>query len=89
VLEQRVGVLPGTVMQLTGGGGLHILYRTPGVSLPGTLGPGLDVKHNGYILLAPSIHSSGRRYRWSGHGRFLRPDMGWPAALTPRQRSAA
>lgn len=89
VLEQRVGVLPGTVMQLTGGGGLHIIYRTPSVSLPGTLGPGLDVKHNGYILLAPSIHSCGRRYRWSGHGRFLQPDVGWPAVLTPRQRSAA
>lgn len=88
VLEQRVGVLPGTVMQLTGGDGLHILYRTPGVSLPGTLGPGLDVKHNGYILLAPSVHASGTRYRWFGSGRFRQPELVWPAVLTPRQRSA-
>lgn len=89
VLEQRVGVLPGTVMQITGGDGLHIVYRSPGVNLPGTLGPGLDVKHNGYILLAPSVHGSGGRYQWSGHGRFLSPDVLWPAALTPFQRSAA
>jgi len=89
VLEERVGVLPGSLMQVTGGGGLHIVYRTPGVPLPGTLGPGLDVKHNGYILLAPSVHSSGKKYRWSGHGKFLKPETPWPAALTPRVRRAA
>ncbi|GAA3727559.1 bifunctional DNA primase/polymerase [Streptomyces tremellae] len=89
VLEQRVGILPGAVMQLTGGGGLHIVYRTPSVALPGTLGPGLDVKHNGYVLLAPSLHASGGRYRWSGDGRFRQPVTPWPAALTPWQRGAA
>jgi hypothetical protein len=89
VLEQRIGCLPGTVMQLTGGGGLHIVYRTPNVALPGTLGPGLDVKHNGYILLAPSVHSSGGRYRWSGNGRYLHPETAWPTVLTPRERAAA
>ncbi|MFF4166904.1 bifunctional DNA primase/polymerase [Streptomyces sp. NPDC001741] len=89
VLEQRIGCLPGTVMQLTGGGGMHMLYSSPAVSLPGTLGPGLDVKHNGYILLAPSVHGSGLKYQWSGHGRFLQPDVTWPAALTPMARAAA
>ncbi|MEU1772623.1 bifunctional DNA primase/polymerase [Streptomyces sp. NPDC019922] len=89
VLEQRIGCLPGTVMQLTGGGGLHMLYRTPSASLPGTLGPGLDVKHNGYVLLAPSVHSSGMKYQWSGHGQFLHPATAWPAALTPAAREAA
>lgn len=89
VLEQRIGLLPGTVMQITGGDGLHIVYRSPGVSLPGTLGPGLDVKHNGYILLAPSVHSSGGRYRWAGDGRFVHPEAPWPAALTPQGAMAA
>lgn len=88
-LEQRVGALPGTVMQITGGDGLHIVYRSPGVPLPGTLGPGLDVKLNGYILLAPSVHSSGGRYRWSGDGRFVRPETPWPMALTPQGVVAA
>lgn len=89
VLEQRIGLLPATVMQITGGDGLHILYLAPGVSLPGTLGPGLDVKLNGYILLAPSVHSSGRRYQWSGHGQFVAPTARWPHALTPQRRAAA
>lgn len=88
-LEQRVGPLPGTVYQLTGGDGLHIVYRSPSVPLPGSLGPGLDVKLNGYILLSPSVHSSGHRYQWSGNGRFILPTVPWPAALTPRGRAAA
>lgn len=89
VLEERVGVLPGTVMQITGGDGLHILYRSPGVSLPGKLGPGLDVKHNGYILLAPSVSGGGGRYQWSGDGHFQQPDASWPQALTPSRGRAA
>jgi len=89
VLESRVGVLPGTAMQITGGDGLHIIYLSPRVGLPGTLGPGIDLKHNGYILLAPSVHSSGSRYRWYGSGRFVLPTVPWPKALTPRARAAA
>lgn len=83
-IEVKVGVLPGTVMQISGGDGLHILYCTPDVDLPGTLGPGIDVKHNGYILLAPSVHKSGNRYQWSGDGMFYRPTVTWPSVLMPR-----
>ncbi|WP_326808152.1 bifunctional DNA primase/polymerase [Streptomyces sp. NBC_01775] len=85
-LEQCVGVLPGSVMQITGGDGLHILYASPRTTLPGQCGPGIDIKHNGYILLAPSLHSSGHRYHWSGDGRFHPPTTPWPAALAPRPR---
>jgi hypothetical protein len=84
VLEDRVGVLPGTVMQITGGDGLHLIYRSPGMPLPGSLGPGLDLKHNGYVLLAPSVNTAGSRYRWAGDGLFRLPETPWPAALTPR-----
>ncbi|MFJ8081995.1 bifunctional DNA primase/polymerase [Streptomyces sp. NPDC096205] len=85
-LEKRVGVLPGTTTQLTGGDGLHILYRSPDFDLPGLLGPGIDFKHNGYILLAPSVHSSGSRYRWAGDGTYMAPEVDWPAALLPRKQ---
>lgn len=84
-LEQRVGVLPGTTMQITGGDGLHILYGSPGFDLPGTPFPGIDFKHNGYILLAPSLHSSGNRYQWPGDGRFRKPTAPWPNTLLPRK----
>ncbi len=35
-----------------------------GFTLPGLLGPGVDVKVNGYIVVEPSIHPSGKRYEW-------------------------
>ena len=85
-LETRVGVLPGTTMQLTGGGGLHMLYRSPAFDLPGLGGPGIDFKHNGYILLAPSVHASGGRYRWAGNGSYIAPTADWPATLLPRKQ---
>ncbi|GAA2972281.1 bifunctional DNA primase/polymerase [Streptomyces enissocaesilis] len=83
-LEHRVGVLPGTTNQVTGGNGLHMLYLSPGYDLPGEPFPGIDFKHNGYILLAPSVHSSGNRYQWAG-GIFHKPSTAWPAPLLPRK----
>ncbi|MFE7947379.1 bifunctional DNA primase/polymerase [Streptomyces sp. NPDC057426] len=82
-IEQMKGVLPGTAMQITGGDGLHILYRSPGFDLPGEPFPGIDFKHNGYILLAPSVHSSGLRYQWYGDRKFYHPEVPWPATLFP------
>ncbi|MFJ4863430.1 bifunctional DNA primase/polymerase [Streptomyces sp. NPDC088748] len=84
-IEERVGVLPGTAMQITGGDGLHILYLSPGFDLPGEPFPGVEFKHNNYIVLAPSLHSSGARYRWYGDGRFYQPAVPWPSGLLPRK----
>ncbi|MFD5472929.1 bifunctional DNA primase/polymerase [Streptomyces sp. NPDC127105] len=81
-LESQHGPLPGTLMQITGGDGLHLVYDHPGTDLPGKLGPGIDVKANGYIVAAPSTHPSGARYRWSGDGRFDHPLADWPAFLS-------
>ena len=69
------GLLPGTVMAQTGGGGLHLVYAHPGRPVgsgAGKLGPGVDVKADGgYIVVAPSVHpGTGARYSWSGNGRF-------------------
>jgi len=67
LLEQR-GTLPETVIQQTGGGGRHILFSYPPVDIgnsAGKLGAGLDTRGTGgYICAAPTIHPSGRAYRW-------------------------
>lgn len=61
------GPVPDTAEARTGGGGRHFLFRHPGGELPETIGPGIDIKYNGYIVVAPSIHpDTGRRYEWNG-----------------------
>ena len=68
-LQASHGSLVSEVMAFTGGGGEHHVFVVPPgthVSLPGTLGPGVDVKANGYIVVEPSIHPSGKRYEWEG-----------------------
>ena len=58
------GRLPPTVSARTGGDGWHLVFKLPPGVLRGELGPGLDIKCNGYIVAPPSGHPSGRRYRW-------------------------
>jgi Bifunctional DNA primase/polymerase, N-terminal/Primase C terminal 1 (PriCT-1) len=61
------GELPTTVEQLSGGGGQHILYRAPiGFNPQGELCKGVQIKYNGYIVAAPSLHEDTRQpYRWN------------------------
>jgi hypothetical protein len=58
--------LPPTWRNLTGGGGLHVPHAAPAdiVLTDGTLAPGIDFKVNGYILVPPALHVSGKRYMW-------------------------
>ncbi|MDP9471613.1 MAG: bifunctional DNA primase/polymerase, partial [Chloroflexota bacterium] len=61
---------PATWSVETGSGGLHVYFRYPdGLDIrnsAGKLGPGLDVRAaGGYVLLPPSLHRSGNRYRWA------------------------
>jgi Bifunctional DNA primase/polymerase, N-terminal/Primase C terminal 1 (PriCT-1) len=67
-LERKHGKLPDTARALTGGGGQHVYFRHPGRQLrnsAGRLGPGLDVRGDGgYVVAPPSLHVSGRRYKW-------------------------
>jgi putative DNA primase/helicase len=79
--ERALGELPPTVEAITGeyntdGGpkrGRHLLYRcSPDEKFIANFNkeglPGIDVKHNGYILIAPSRHFSGHCYEWKdGH----------------------
>lgn len=66
-LQAEHGSLRSEVMAYTGGGGEHHVFVLPPGStaaLPGKLGPGVDVKANGYICVEPSLHPSGKKYGW-------------------------
>lgn len=52
-LLARLGPLPEHPTQQTRGGGTHHVFADPGPCV-GKLGPGVDVKRRGYILVAPS-----------------------------------
>lgn len=69
-LEDWWGVLPVSPQVHTGGGGRHLWFGVD-ESLPsGELGPGLDLKGDGGMVVAPpSMHASGRRYLWRPGGR--------------------
>lgn len=91
-LQQQHLRLPETVMALTGGGGYHYLFTHPGAGIKVRnsvvkLGEGLDIRGDGgYIIVAPSLHASGRRYEWeaSCHPVGLQPAPlpAWLLALT-------
>jgi len=67
-LVAKHGKLPETRTADTGGGGVHHLFKYPGFPVKnstGELGPGLDIKgEGGSIVIAPSLHTSGKRYLW-------------------------
>ncbi len=64
-LEAEHGVLHSDCTAITQGGGEHRLFKAdPAMTYPGTLGKGLDLKHHGYICVAPTLGPSGD-YRWA------------------------
>lgn len=70
-MEARHGSLPETVESVTGGGGRHIYFACPGREVRNRAGlaPGIDMRGDGgCIIVPPSVHPSGKRYRWKpGH----------------------
>jgi len=67
-LEEKHGKLPDTVEAITGSRGRHILFVYPNnmhISNKVDIYPGLDIRGDrGYIVVAPSVHISGRMYEW-------------------------
>lgn len=64
-LEAEHGVLHSDCSALTQGGGEHRLFKADAsLTYPGTLGKGLDLKHNGYICVAPTLGPTGI-YSWA------------------------
>lgn len=84
-LVARGRSLPATLTQVTGGGGLHLIYAAPAGGIKGganVLGPsmgGIDTRgRGGYVVAAPSTHASGGVYRWVD---FCAETAPWPADL--------
>lgn len=76
--------LPVTLTQITGSGGLHLIYAAPATGIKGLArafgGPGIDTRGRGnYIVAAPSVHVAGGRYTWADADR---PPVAWPDVLT-------
>ena len=64
-LEAELGSkLPRTLTQSTASGkGKHLIFSAKGITNPiGRIGKFIDVKHNGYIMIAPSVFN-GRQYQ--------------------------
>ena len=87
----ETGLLEATRLQLTGGGGVHLCYqarRLDGVHLSNAASfagyAGIDLRvDGGYIVVAPSQHTSGSVYRW---GNDL-PLLPFPDLLVERWRA--
>jgi hypothetical protein len=64
ILGQRPADHPGPVVR-TGGGGWHLLYAPTGLGNRVGLLPGVDWRGRGGLVVAPpSVHATGRAYRW-------------------------
>jgi putative DNA primase/helicase len=82
-VERQHCSLPHTLTVLTGGGGEHRYFKYPANrdirnsdSKSNRLGAGLDVRGvGGQAIVPPSVHESGRTYRWA--------DPGFPVADAP------
>ena len=71
-LEREHGKLPETMESMTGGGGRHVYFAHPGgeVRNRANIEPGIDLRGDGGCIVAPpSIHPSGKRYRWKKGSR--------------------
>lgn len=69
-LEKEHSDLPETLSASTsmqsGTRGNHYYFNAPDGehTLKSTIGPGIDIKYNGYVVAPPSLHQSGIRYEW-------------------------
>lgn len=81
-IEAEHGVLHSDCVAVTQGAGEHRLFRADSaLSFPGKLGPGLDLKHHGYICVAPTLGPSGE-YRWAdGHSPLSKSRPAEPSPL--------
>lgn len=71
-IESEHGPLVSEVLQFSGGGGEHRIFSAPkDAAFPGQLGAGIDLKHNGYLIVEPSNHASGGVYEFEASSSIL------------------
>lgn len=102
-LQEKLGKLPDTVRSESGRG-YHLFYELPpeipieqlknvtGLSVGDETGsvPGVDVKaERGQVVVAPSIHLSGRRYKWTRTGQVAVLPMAWAMEIAPTPEAPA
>ena len=93
-IEAEHGPLVSEVLQFTGGGGEHRIFSAPkDASFPGKLGAGIDLKHNGYLIVEPSNHASGGSYEFEASSSILdeapSPLPDWVKDLGRERQSSA
>lgn len=89
--EAEHGPLPTTLTQITGSGGLHLIFKHPGGKLSKVgLPAGLEYKdHGGYIVGAQSIHpDTGERYVWCPHEIVDMPEWLVEMITAPARRNS-
>lgn len=74
-LEAEHGAIPPTKRAETGSGGVHLFFRCPkdreirnrsGLTIAPGVRAKIDIRaEGGYVVLPPSVHHSGRAYRWA------------------------
>ena len=82
-LEIQAGQrIPDTLTNMTGSGGRHLLFEYPEGEETYrnrvNVAPSIDVRgENGYIVVPPSMHISGRRYMWADEDEPIAPAPMW------------
>jgi hypothetical protein len=93
LLDAAGAEMPQTPTQTTGGGGVHYVFAAPDWQPSGKAGHQLDIRSNGYIVVAPSPHPSGREYVWRRGlalgKRALAEVPDWLEAIIRKHRTAS
>lgn len=83
-----------TPLSSSTGHGRHLFFAHPGGAVKNAVRtlPGTDLRADGgYVLVAPSVHPSGRRYQWQGALTALLPPLAafLLAEVAPKARNAS